>query len=103
MRAIITHKKSDIEKNRHYEVDFMSLWSDEAGQRRDVRHPDVRVATLDLGKIGFQNLAHRATHIRGMWVPTVILESGRGVFQGRCLNTHMPFVVFAGRKTSSRN
>lgn len=60
----------------------MVVWSEEASQRRDLKHPDVRVATLSLiGKIRFTNLAHRATHIRGMWVPTVIYRKPLGRFR----------------------
>ena len=45
-----TRTKITSKKNLHYEVDFTRLWSDEAGQRRDFKHPDVSVATLDLWK-----------------------------------------------------
>lgn len=53
----------------------MRLWSDEAGQRRDLKHPDVRVATLSLiGKIRFSNHACRVKYALGMWVPSVISQ-----------------------------
>lgn len=45
---LLLPRKNHIEKNLHYEVDFTRLWSDEAGQRRDVRYPSVRVASHSL-------------------------------------------------------
>ena len=95
----MTDIKTDIEKNRHSGVDFTFVWSDEAGQRRDLKHPDVRVATLDLRKKSDLPISHIVLHISVACgcLPSYV-ESGRGVFARRCLNTHMPFVVFVGFK-----
>lgn len=60
----------------------MVVWSEEASQLRDLKHPDVRVATLSLiGKIRFSNHACRVKYVTGMWVPTVIYRKPLGRFR----------------------
>lgn len=41
----------------------MVVWSEEASQRRDLKHPDVRVATLDLRKKSDFQISHIVLHI----------------------------------------
>jgi hypothetical protein len=47
-------------------------WERQRTHRRDFKHP-VRLENR------FSNRACRGKYALGMWVPTVILESGRGV------------------------
>ncbi len=71
----------------------MVVWSEEASQRRDLKHPDVRVATLDLRKK--QIYQSRTSCYTYSWHVGANGHTRKplGRSRGRCFNTHMPFVI----------
>ena len=86
MKNALARNSSQTKKSRSKKIDILELTSRSYGAMKQVNEGTSNIPTLGGDtrleeKIRFTDLAHRATHIRGMWVPTVILESGRGVPQ----------------------